>query len=297
MMQTTTRLVVLAIFTVTPLLSYGDPGKSYMYCRGGGEIKAVYTVTTPYPVRAQGALPGDSPWTRNLTISFTKAPKSAVAQVPPRGHCTLAGRPIHDDEPDILRGQWTEGSPTVRRKSHPGQYIYKLLITPRQTKVTQVVGDDLRFLIDGVQDPFKVFSVAIKKEQAQWKYKSIGKVFNIDQWPPDEVLPDLALKKIEQVTRDPKVGERIYFNVKVKNIGASLALSYLVRLRIGSGRVLAEAQGDRLGPDKENTHQLFLPPREYAQRYRLIARVKPGPQVKEATGANNQRAYEFSVKP
>ena len=125
----------------------------------------------------------------------------------------------------------------------------------------------------------------------------MGKVFNIDQWPPAEVLPDLTLKKIEQITRSPKVGQRIYFDVTVKNIGASVALSYFVRLRIGSGKMLAEVQGDRLGPDKETTHQLFLPPREYAQRYRLIARIKPGPQVREATSANNQRAYEFSVKP
>jgi hypothetical protein len=171
------------------------------------------------------------------------------------------------------------------------------LITPRQTKVTQVVGDDLRFLIDGVQNPSKVFSVAIRKEQDHWKYKSMGKVIDIDRWPPSEVLPDLALKNINQLTRDPKVGERIYFEVTVKNVGASVALSYFVRLRIGSGPVLADVQGARLGPGKETTHRLYLPPREYAQRYRLVAGVRSGPQVKEATLENNRRAYDFNVKP
>jgi hypothetical protein len=78
------------------------------------------------------------------------------------------------------------------------------------------------------------------------------------------VMPDLLIKNIKQFTGKPKVGQSVQFAVTVKNDGVSVAPAYRIILRIGGGRQLAEKQATRLGPDREATYTVVLPPRQAA---------------------------------
>jgi hypothetical protein len=250
--------VILAVTFLIIADSQATQAKDYIYCRGGGPLKATYSVVPIVPSGKQDLV--DMKWQRSYSIDFARAAKSAVTEPPPPGHCTLAGRPIRNDEPGRLRASWTDKQPSLY-SSHT------------------------------------VFSVEVLKKTEHWQYKKIGKVFRVDQWPPREVMPDLLIKKIKRLTGTPKVGQPVQFAVTVKNNGASVAPAYRLILRIGGGRQLAEKRATRLGPDREATYTVVLPPRQAAQRYRLVVQVVPGPRAHELSTGNNQKSYDFEVRP
>jgi hypothetical protein len=287
--------VILAVTFLIIADSQATQAKDYIYCRGGGPLKATYSVVPIVPSGKQDLV--DMKWQRSYSIDFARAAKSAVTEPPPPGHCTLAGRPIRNDEPGRLRASWTDKQPSLRNKPYPGQWIQQLVMTPGTMKVRSVRGDDLKFLIDGIYSSHTVFSVEVLKKTEHWQYKKIGKVFRVDQWPPREVMPDLLIKKIKRLTGTPKVGQPVQFAVTVKNNGASVAPAYRLILRIGGGRQLAEKRATRLGPDREATYTVVLPPRQAAQRYRLVVQVVPGPRAHELSTGNNQKSYDFEVRP
>jgi hypothetical protein len=123
------RIVPLVLAMTAALLSpsAADAVESYtMVCRGGGAMRAFVWKT----------LPDDRGWA--IRLAFQKSPHAASQQPPDPGQCAWVDRPINQQEPSEL--SWS-GS----------DYIFSLDVTQSATRITEIRGGRLGYLLDAVR--------------------------------------------------------------------------------------------------------------------------------------------------
>jgi hypothetical protein len=108
--------------------------------------------------------------------------------------------------------------------------------------------------------------------------------------------PDLTITKLKMVTKDPKVGESIKFEISVKNNGNQPSPPTVAGFTVGGSTRVHEVPIPSIEPGKSASENFIIAPLGKAQNYRLNAKIDYADRVKETLENNNESHTDFKVR-
>lgn len=106
---------------------------------------------------------------------------------------------------------------------------------------------------------------------------------------------DLTIANIRLKTKNPKVNQKLTFDITVKNVGKENAEASTAGIRLGGGKVI-ELPVPQLEPKKSFTRRITLPGLSRAQKYRITVTADYKNRIREVNEGNNEKYKTFTVK-
>jgi subtilase family serine protease len=107
---------------------------------------------------------------------------------------------------------------------------------------------------------------------------------------------DLTVTDIKLKTKNPKVNQKLTFDITVKNGGKETAEASTAGIRLGGGGKVIEFPVPQLEPKKHFTRRIILPGLGIAQKYRITVTADYNNRIREVNEGNNEKYKTFKVK-
>jgi len=106
---------------------------------------------------------------------------------------------------------------------------------------------------------------------------------------------DLTVTDIRLKTKNPKVNQKLTFDITVKNVGKENAEASTAGVRLGGGKLI-DLPAPQLEPKKSFTRRITLPGLSRAQKYRITVTADYKNRIREVNERNNEKYKTFTVK-
>ena len=107
---------------------------------------------------------------------------------------------------------------------------------------------------------------------------------------------DLIIADIRLKTKNPKVNQKLTFDITVKNIGKEKAEASTAGILLGGGGNVVKLPAPQLEPNKSFTRRITLPGFSIAQKYRITVTADYKNRIREVNEGNNKKHKTFTVK-
>jgi len=107
---------------------------------------------------------------------------------------------------------------------------------------------------------------------------------------------DLTITGIRLKTKNPKVNQKLTFDITVENVGKEKAEASTAGIRLGGGGEVIEFPVPELEPKKSFTRRITLPGLSKAQKYRITVTADYKNRFREVNEGNNEKYETFTVK-
>lgn len=107
---------------------------------------------------------------------------------------------------------------------------------------------------------------------------------------------DLIIDDIKLKTKNPKVNQKLTFDITVKNVGKETAEASTAGIRLGGGSKMIELPVPQLESKKRFTRRIILPGLSIAQKYRITVTADYKNRIREVNEGNNEKYKTFEVK-
>jgi subtilase family serine protease len=108
--------------------------------------------------------------------------------------------------------------------------------------------------------------------------------------------PDFIIQEIKRIGSQPKVGQPVVFEVKIKNAGDGRSEPASVGYRVGGSSNLKSMPLLPMGPNTIRKVRITTEPFSRAQKYRITVIVNHDHRIKEKRTDNNEKYQNFTVK-
>ena len=107
---------------------------------------------------------------------------------------------------------------------------------------------------------------------------------------------DLIVSDIKLKTKNPKVNQRLTFDITIKNVGKEKSEPSTAGIRYGGSSNIIELPVPALEPQKSFTRRMDLPGVNKAQKYRITVTADYKNRIREVNEGQNEKYKTFTVK-